>query len=144
MTETPAHIYRGGCQCGAIRFEVSERPEKVHLCHCRMCQRAVGNVFAALAPVKKQALTWISEAPAEFDSSPGVSRGFCPQCGTPLTFRRHASPWINLTIGSFDEPHDLRPAFNYGTESRVTWLHDIFDLPDHETAPGGVTGSVDG
>lgn len=130
----------GGCQCGKVRYVITGRPDRVHLCHCRMCQKALGNVFAALAPIRKADLSWTSGAPKEYPSSDAASRGFCSDCGTPLTFRRHDSDWINVTIGSLDVPNDVPPTFNYGVESRVTWLHDIFDLDDFETSSGGVTG----
>ena len=32
----------GGCQCGALRYRLGAMPEDVHLCHCRMCQKASG------------------------------------------------------------------------------------------------------
>jgi len=48
----------GGCQCGAVRYESSMKPVGTHFCHCRMCQRAVGNVFATLAPVHKDKIRW--------------------------------------------------------------------------------------
>ena len=32
----------GGCQCGAIRYEVNEVPQLVYTCHCTECQRLTG------------------------------------------------------------------------------------------------------
>ena len=43
MTETLS----GGCQCGRVRYEASVDSFDAYWCHCRMCQRAVGNVAAA-------------------------------------------------------------------------------------------------
>ena len=45
--------YTGGCQCGAVRYEAAGPPSRTHFCHCRMCQKALGNLFAALAPFKR-------------------------------------------------------------------------------------------
>ena len=42
-------VATGGCQCGAIRYAFYAPLENAHVCHCRMCQRATGGVFAALA-----------------------------------------------------------------------------------------------
>jgi hypothetical protein len=47
MAEPKNPILTGGCQCGAIRYVLTAPPESVHLCHCRMCQKAVGGPFAA-------------------------------------------------------------------------------------------------
>jgi hypothetical protein len=43
-------ILSGGCQCGAIRYRLTATPERVHLCHCRMCQKAVGVPLEPLRP----------------------------------------------------------------------------------------------
>ena len=41
-------IYTGGCQCGAVRFRVEGALGDASVCHCRMCQKAFGNFYAAL------------------------------------------------------------------------------------------------
>ena len=45
--------WAGGCQCGAVRYELSGRPTNPCICHCRMCQKAVGGPFAVICPVLK-------------------------------------------------------------------------------------------
>ncbi len=42
----------GGCQCGKIRYEITEAPTLIYTCHCRDCQRltsafSLGIVVAA-------------------------------------------------------------------------------------------------
>ncbi|HEY2357583.1 MAG TPA: hypothetical protein VGH86_09040, partial [Phenylobacterium sp.] len=32
----------GGCQCGAIRFRIDGELGEASICHCRMCQKALG------------------------------------------------------------------------------------------------------
>ena len=113
--------FTGGCQCGAVRFAV-DRLGRGSICHCRMCQRAVGNIFATLAPVRKDSLTWQGE-PAFFRSSTAATRGYCRDCGTPLTFAYDASEWICVTLGSLDHPDAVVPEIHYGVESQVPWLH---------------------
>ncbi|MBI3171522.1 MAG: GFA family protein [Hydrocarboniphaga effusa] len=123
----------GGCQCGAVRYELAMQPVGAHFCHCRMCQRAVGNVFAALAPVLKDKLWWSRKSPEFFKSSTAAQRGFCPKCGTPLTFAYNTSKWICVTIGSLDDPTRVPPTVHYGIESQVHWLHLHDELPREET-----------
>jgi hypothetical protein len=123
----------GGCQCGAVRFRASMQPSDVSYCHCRMCQRAVGNLFATLAMVHKDRMEWTKGEPAVFESSSAAERGFCRVCGTPLFFRYKASPNVELTVGSFDHPEALKPQHHYGIESQVPW-HIIGDaLPRERT-----------
>ena len=42
-------IRRGGCSCGAVRFELRGEPLKVGLCHCTKCRKATGSAFLAYA-----------------------------------------------------------------------------------------------
>jgi hypothetical protein len=48
-------IKSGGCQCGAVRY-CAEGFKRPSICHCRMCQKAVGGPFAALVVVEN--LSW--------------------------------------------------------------------------------------
>ncbi len=45
----------GGCMCGAIRYEATEPPQEVGYCHCRMCQKATGNLFYPYATFRSDA-----------------------------------------------------------------------------------------
>lgn len=125
--------FTGGCQCGAVRFRATMQPTDVSCCHCRMCQRAVGNLFAALAMFRKDRIEWTIGEPAVFASSSVAERGFCRCCGTPLFFRYKASADVELMVGSFDHPELLEPRHHYGIESQVPW-HIIGDaLPRART-----------
>ena len=118
----------GGCQCGAVRFTGRADPAKAYWCHCRMCQRAVGNVAAAFVNVGK-ADTSMAGPVAHYMSSPFGRRGFCAACGTPLTFDYPDSLNMDLTLGALDDPGAFRPTSHFGVESWVEgWIqHD--DLP---------------
>lgn len=76
----------GGCQCGAVRYTLDQQPQNVHICHCRMCQKAVGGPFAIICPVLKPAFRITRGTIDYFTSSDVGRRGFCSACGTPLTF----------------------------------------------------------
>jgi hypothetical protein len=135
--------FSGGCQCGAVRYEYvgEKKPDRIHYCHCRMCQRAVGNVFATLVPVRKGDLRWTGE-PAMFQSSSIASRGFCRACGTPLSFGDDRSEWICLTLGSLDDPAAFPPELHWGVESLVPWLHIADDLPRKVTDESRLGGMI--
>lgn len=133
----------GGCQCGAVRYALFAPPEGVHICHCRMCQKAVGGPFAPLAPVRKADFAWTRGAPSTFQSSSIAIRDFCAACGTPLTFGYIDSDWIDVTIGSLDKPENAPPQNQYGTESRLNWFQGLFDLPSEVTdLPKSTQGQI--
>ena len=45
-------VLTGGCQCGAVRYALYAKPDRAGICHCRMCQKAVGGPFKAWANVR--------------------------------------------------------------------------------------------
>ena len=56
----------GGCQCGAVRYALYEPPIST-VCHCRMCQKAVGGPFAALLKLPLARFAWTRGEPAKFN-----------------------------------------------------------------------------
>jgi len=115
MTEPVAAT--GGCQCGAVRYVISGAFENPHICHCRMCQKAFGNYFAAFVGAKKTSFRWTRGRPGIFRSSSVVDRTFCRDCGTPLSFAYDHSERISVAIGSLDHPEAVTPARQFGMKA---------------------------
>ena len=130
----------GGCQCGAVRYHASAMVDNAHICHCRMCQKAVGNVFAALVAAPRDALTWTRGTPAVFKSSEQVARGFCADCGTPLFYDYQEGERINLTMGSLDHPEQFPPHEQFGIEARVEWFGGLSTLNEAGTTEETMAG----
>jgi hypothetical protein len=114
-----------------VRFEIDGPLGKASVCHCRMCQKAFGNVFAPLVSVREGRLIWTKAEPARFQSSNLVRRGFCPNCGTPLTYE--APDGVAVAIGAFDHPGAIEPVIHYGIESKVAWIDHMDDWPARDT-----------
>ncbi|RYE08589.1 MAG: GFA family protein [Hyphomicrobiales bacterium] len=124
----------GGCQCGAVRYRIAAAPVKPHICHCRMCQKASGAAFMAFAEAELGAgFSWTRGQPTWFRSSEAVERGFCAACGTSLHFRYVGSPRLDVALASLDEPEAIRPAQEFGGESRLGWLDLLGHLPRSTT-----------
>lgn len=116
----------GGCQCGAVRFQIQGELGRASICHCRMCQKAFGSFYGPL--VSAPGLVWTRGAPKYFRSSNRVRRGFCADCGTPLTYEPDDGP-AEVAIGAFDDPSSLRPVIQHDVAARLPWLHELTDLP---------------
>lgn len=131
MTKLPL---TGGCQCGAIRYVLRSAPKYPHICHCRMCQKAFGSYFAPLAGgILREDFVVTRGEIAIFRSSDEAERGFCSNCGTPLTFRYVTSPYIAASLGSLDHPEQVKPIEQYGVEGRLPWLAELYNLPGKVT-----------
>ena len=131
-------LVTGGCQCGAVRYAISGPLRNPHICHCRMCQKAFGNYFAALVGTLRADFKWTKGEPGFFKSSGNVQRGFCRDCGTPLSFSYDDSKYIAVSIGSLDDPKAVTPENQYGIEGRLpafALLHTLAGTTTEEDTP---------
>ena len=124
-------FYTGGCQCGAVRFHVEGVLGDASVCHCRMCQKASGNFYLPLVSVRGAKLAWTRGAPKRFRSSNHGYRGFCADCGTPLTYE--APDGVALTIATFDDPAEIAPRIQWGIEAKLPYVDTIAALPGEDT-----------
>jgi len=121
--------HTGGCQCGAVQYAFYTDPIRVSLCHCRMCQRAVSGPFGILAECAQEDFVWTKGEQKVFQSSSRAERGFCADCGSPLSYRVVGSNVIELYLCTFDDPSGLAPAYAVGDESKLPWTDSLPSLP---------------
>jgi len=120
----------GGCQCGAIRFRIRGELGRPSICHCRMCQKQFGSFFSAFVTAPDDGLEWTRGEPTYFQSSVNIDRGFCKNCGTPLTYRHPGG--LEIAIGAFDKRDDLAPQIQVNHAYRLPWVETIFEKPIHQ------------
>lgn len=78
----------GQCLCGAVRIEIDgTHVAAVGACHCQMCQRWTGALFATFDA--EDAAVTVSGEVARYRSSALSERAFCPVCGSNLWMRDH-------------------------------------------------------
>ena len=118
----------GGCQCGAVRYQVVGELTDPHICHCRMCQKAAGNFFMPFGAAQKSEFKITRGNIAWYHSSAPCRRGFCRDCGTPLILDTENSNCLHVTLGSLDEPSSIPPKYQVGIESKYDWLDKLHQL----------------
>jgi hypothetical protein len=96
-----------------------------------MCQKAFGAFYAPLATAPAGGLDWTRGTPKRFRSSNHVERGFCADCGTPLTFE--GPDGVALAIGAFDHPEEVSPTIQWGIEAKLPYVDEIPVLRGEET-----------
>jgi hypothetical protein len=119
--ETYEKVLTGGCQCGAVRFEARGPPKFIANCHCRDCRKATAAAFATWVGFESGQVSWRGER-AIFESSSTVRRGYCRDCGTPLSYSgKKWSAETHLLIGAFDQPESLQPAGDAFQGEKLPW-----------------------
>ena len=115
----------GGCHCGAIRYEITEEPQSVYVCHCTDCQRLTSSAFSMGVVVSEKALQLVGAEPRQLqrtaDSGRISTRLVCPNCGT----------WVcglprdglhRVRAGTLDDTSWLRPTRHIWTRSKQPWI----------------------
>ena len=133
---------RGGCLCGAIRYESSEPPNDGGHCHCDMCRKAMGGLFFSWLRFPDGALRITKGEISYFKASSHAKRGFCPDCGTSLAFVLEGNPTPGMTIRSVDHPDDWPPQDGWlghsFVDKKVSW-HVISDEMAQHTSSERMT-----
>ena len=136
MSGTPL---TGGCNCGAVRFEMTAPLLGASYCHCRRCQRRTG---AAASPNARAAPGSFHVVAGEdrlraWTPGDGYEKWFCGDCGSSL-FSRHPTNagQIGVRMGAFDHDPGVRPAVRFWVGSAAAWEEIPDDgLPRHEQGP---------
>ena len=128
----------GRCLCGSVTFQFSGRPHWTVYCHCETCRRATSSPVTTWISVPRKALRFIKGAPRHFSSSPGVTRGFCEVCGTPLSYENERIPdEIHLYAVSLDSAVGVTPNRHVFTSEQLPWFDVTDQLPRYATTSRG-------
>ncbi len=85
--------------------------------------------------IARHRVTFKEGCPQLYASTPGVTRSFCSNCGTPLTYEaERCADEVHFTIGTFDQPEALPPTRHVFDAERISWLHLGDDLPRYAGA----------
>jgi hypothetical protein len=108
--------------CGAVRYRLHGPFTYSAHCHCRSCQQAVGAGVATYSAVARENFEVIKGELAIYNSSPGVRRGFCRQCGTSLTY--DGDDWTDYAVHSatLDDPSAAVPTSNVYLDHKQPWV----------------------
>ena len=128
-------VMTGGCLCGKVRYETTGDPFSVAHCHCKDCRKHSGGPVVTLAGFKFDQVQFSGADRKTYESSPGVGRAFCDNCGTPLTWEGDGDDLgriFEFHISTFDKPEDLVPTSHMFSLERIPWFDIADDLPRYE------------
>jgi hypothetical protein len=133
--------FLGGCLCGGIRYRLDAISSHAAHCHCSQCRRASGAAFLTWVAFPAGSFAFTQGAPRIYQATDKAERSFCPDCGTPLTFRHvDSAHQVDVTAGSLDNAQDVQPVHHIWDSAKLCWLNMDDGLPRY---PGERDGSED-
>ena len=113
-------VLSGGCQCGKVRYEVSEKPSEIYICHCKECQKQSASAFGVSVFISKESFRLVQGEPKFWsrptDTGNTLECAFCFNCGSRLWHQRQGSVEIlSIKGGSLDAPVDISKAVHIWT-----------------------------
>ncbi len=123
----------GRCLCGNCTWETTGKPNWAGNCHCESCRRHCAAPFTSFFGINNGHWQWTGATPAELNTSVGVTRYFCSECGTPMAY--HNVKWaheVHFYLAAMDDVGALSPQFHVHWAERVPWLYVNDDLPKFE------------
>jgi hypothetical protein len=126
----------GGCNCGAVRFEVTEPFEASMYCHCTRCQRRTGtaaSVNGRTRPGSFRIVQGEDRIRAWNPPDAGAAKHFCGDCGSALFSRSEGS--VGVRLGAVDGDPGIRPSYHQYVAYAAAWEPIPDDgLPRHPEA----------
>ena len=114
----------GGCQCGAIRYEIEGEAHTHALCQCSDCRRHAGAPMVGWTMYPQAAVRITKGTPKVYHSSAQGRRHFCAACGTGLFyFNEQMLPGlIDVQSATADTPDAVPPVCHIQVAERITWM----------------------
>jgi hypothetical protein len=130
---------KGGCLCGAVRYEASAEPVFNGHCYCFDCQKETGCGHSTVAAVPegafkiKGATTTFSKTGA---SGQSIDRIFCPTCGTTVFSRPQAmAGMLMVRAGTLDDPSQIVPGMSIYASRAQPWDQPAAAIPSFPEMP---------
>ncbi len=121
----------GRCLCGACTFELSGAHNFIGHCHCDSCRRATASPMTTFIGHPDGAWRWTGAAPRMYESSPGNTRGFCGNCGSPMMFAATRFPSeTHFYAALLSDPTTVEPEAQYHADERLPWMPAMDALPE--------------
>lgn len=128
-------LLEGGCMCGAVRYRVTNAPTYAGICHCNDCRLASGGAYVPWLGVRPDDFELTRGILSEYQSSPGITRSFCGNCGSSLTYGGKGWDDLAITIASLDDPNAITPESNVFLRERLHWVRWNEDMRNYDGFP---------
>lgn len=121
----------GGCLCGAVSIAIEGAHREVDVCHCSMCQKWTGSMYAG---IETDDFTLRGEDNISlYRSSNWAERAFCTICGSNLWYTFLPTGNRTFLAGLFDLPEGVSIKQQIFVDEKPGW----YDLAQHSPMKTG-------
>ena len=123
-------IYRGGCLCGAVRYEATVDLAGVTRCNCTICAK-----LGQLGNIVKPAAFTLLEGESELTAYPNAigKRFFCKHCGVHCFGAGHlealGGDFVSINLNTLDDVDPLDVKVIYWDGRHDNWQAGPSDQP---------------
>jgi len=128
-------MYKGGCYCGAVKFEISSAISNIIYCHCSECRKLQGSAFATNGVVEAANFN-ITSGENELTAhklTPTQTRFFCKHCGSPIKSENTSIPGkVRVRLGTIESNVNEKPQAHIFVSSKANWDSICDSIPQYD------------
>jgi len=133
-------MYKGGCCCGTVKFEINSGIESIVFCHCSQCRKLQGSAFASNGIVDSDnfKITAGQQDLTAHKLTEAQTRYFCKHCGSPIKSENSKMPGkVRIRLGTIDGDIIEQPQAHIFVGSKANWENICDNVPQYdEFEPG--------
>jgi hypothetical protein len=119
-------VYTGGCICGAVRFDIRDKPIGMNDCQCRHCQQRSGTGHASYITFTSRKTAKLTGPSKHWevvgDGGTAKHYVFCADCGAPVYLTFPAMPDLLIVhAAALDDPSHYKPQYVLYASSAHPW-----------------------
>jgi hypothetical protein len=129
-------VETGSCFCGTVAAEISGEPFWICYDHDDDCRHAIGSPLNIWVGYRPEQFRLVRGMPKPFSKTKGVTRSFCGDCGTSISYKDEGlKDELYLTIGFLDRPERFPPQAHAYWRMKLPWVDFADNLPRIEAYP---------
>ncbi|HWH54910.1 MAG TPA: GFA family protein [Gaiellaceae bacterium] len=123
----------GKCECGTVRYKVSDAFLYAANCHCSNCRAATGSAFKAFAGIERDKLE-ITDGQDKIMvfGEEDLNNTRCGVCGALLFSVVREGGYVHVAMGSLVDAPSIRPTEHIFVGSKASWFEITDELPQFD------------
>jgi hypothetical protein len=132
---------QGSCLCGAVRYEIDGPFKTMLSCHCSICRKHHGTLFATFVSAPLAGFRWLSgeDKITRYRSSDQFDRPFCSICGSAVATPVQHLGLVFAPAGPLEGDPGIRPQGHIFAGSKAPWYEITDGLAQYDEYPPSFT-----